>query len=269
MIFKKFYLEFEKIKDYLAPNFNSGEETHGFARLDLVIDEEQFERYSKGLSEIIINHGLEAHAVELLFVIFSENELLGEKLVDDLYRFRDTEKAIELSKFFLAFKTSQENPLFQIGVKVNSGTVNRPDSKNYFIQDEEISKWMCQIITDAVEKGNYPGGVFGDVWSESIAGYNMTGKQWPLRIEDLERGANLKAKSYNVLTNKRYVEFCFNLQYFLAVHTHLKTPKGVKMTDALATFLFDVLSTLQHIDNEKIGSDPKDYIATMIRNYKF
>jgi len=266
MVFKKLHPDLTKIKSYLWEGQIPEHQKRGYVQLELVISEEQYESYTNGLKEIFVKYNLVEHTEELLFVIFREDEILGEKLIDDMLRQQHIENAIDVSKFFLAYKTAQDNPLFQIGVKVNTGTENRPNSKNYFIKNEEISKWMCQTLTDAIEKGNYPGGIFGEVWEESIVGLNITGKQHPLRIENLKTGSNLKAKSYNVLTNKRYVEFCQNLLFFLSVHTHLKAPEGIKMTDALANFMFDVLSTLQHLNRETIGSHPKDYINTMIKN---
>ena len=59
-------------------------------------------------------------------MIFREDEILGDNIRDDQTRYDYLENTIDVSKFLLAFKNSQKNPHFQIGVKENTGTEMMP-----------------------------------------------------------------------------------------------------------------------------------------------
>lgn len=257
----------DKLKTYLGEWHIKTFTKQGYAQLELALSEDQYQRYSDGLKGVIEKHKLSDVREELLYVIFREDEILGENLIDDKLRYDYLENTIDVSKFLLAFKNSKDNPNFQIGVKENTGTENRPNNKNYFIKNDEISKWMCQLICDALESGNLPYGLVDEKSMESIFPLNLSKEQCPISIDDLQRGANLQNKSFTVYRRKRYVEFCYQIKDFLEEYTMLKSPIGVKITDAQANLFFEILSVLDYLNPEKIDSEPKDFLNTMIRNF--
>ena len=239
----------------------------GYIQLELALDEEQYQRYYDGLKGVIAKYNLSDFQEELLYIIFREDETLGDNLRNDQQRHDYLENTIEVSKFLLAFKNSGDNPSFQIGVKENVGTHLMPINKTHFIKSAQISSWMCQLIWDAIEAGNLPYGLVDEQSTENIFGSAYYGNQAPIKIENLERGANLENKKFSVYRRKRYVEFCYEIKSFLEEFTSLKTPQGVKITDEQANLFFDVLAVFDYLDIEKIESEPKDYIGSMIRNY--
>lgn len=259
--------DLEKLKTYLGEWHFKTFTKQGYAQLELALSEDQYQRYSDGLKEVIEKYKLQEVCEELLYVIFKEDEILGDGIRNDQQRHDYLENTIDVSKFLLAFKNSQDNPNFQIGVKENTGTENRPNNKNYFIKNDEISKWMCQLICDALESGNIPYGLVDEKSMESIFPLNLSKEQRPISIDDLQRGANLQNKSFTVYRRKRYVEFCYQIKDILEKYTTLRSPMGVKITDAQANLFFEILSVLDYLDPEKINSEPKDFLNTMTRNF--
>lgn len=263
----KFYPQISKINSYLNSWQVKQLEKLGYVELELIMPLVQYEKLCKKVSMAIVKHGLLEQKEELLYLIFREDENLEELTYLDRLRFEDTQKAIDVSKFLLGFKNAINNPLFQIGIKENVGTIYKPKTNSYFIENEEISKWMCQLILDAIENGQYPEHMFGTTFTESIAGLKLNSEKHSIDIKSLEYGLNLKNKSYNVLRKRRYAQFCLAIKKFLEAHTTLETPKDVKLTDAQANLLFDILVALSYIDKDKIESEPKDYVHSLIRNY--
>ena len=261
----KLHPNLEVIKDYLGPWHLKTFKEQGYALLELAFEEEEYQRYARGLIDVIEKYKLSDLKDELLFVIFREDEILNDMLIDDKLKYDYIENTIDVSKFLLAFKNSKDSPNFQIGVKENTGTRNRPINKNYFIKNEEISKWMCQLICDALESGNVPYGLTDPLGTEGLF-LNINREKQEISIEKLKRGAELQNKSFNVYRRKRYVIFCESIKIFLEEYTPLKSPLGVKQTDAQANFFFDILSVLGYLNVDKINSDPKDFVHTMFRN---
>lgn len=263
----KFTPDIKKLKVYLGEWQIKTFTAQGYAQLELALDEDQYKRYADGLKGVIEKYKLNEVREELLYVIFREDEILGDNIQDDQARYDYLENIIEVSKFLLAFKNSEDNPHFQIGVRENTGTELMPINKTHFVKNAEISKWMCQVICDAIEVGNLPYGLVDEQSTENIFGSTYYGSQGPIKIEKLERGANLKNKSFSVYRRKRYVEFCYQVQNFLEEYTNLKSSANVKISDEQANFFFDILNVLNYLNFEKIESEPKDYINSMIRNY--
>lgn len=263
----KLHPDLKKLKAYLGEWHIKTFTEQGFAQLELALDEDQFQRYSDGLKGVINKYNMNEVRDELLYIILKEDEISGDNIRNDQQRYDYLENTIDVSKFLLAFKNSQDNPNFQIGVKENTGNENMPVNKTHFVKNTEISKWMCQVICDAIEVGNLPYGLVDEQSTENIFGSIYYGNQAPIKIKNLERGAHLKNKSFAVYRRKRYVEFCYEIKNFLEEYTNLKTSANVKISDEQANFFFDILSVLDYLNYEKIESEPKDYINSMIRNY--
>lgn len=263
----KFTPDLKKLKVYLGEWQINTFTAQGYAQLELALDQDQYQRYADGLRGVVEKYKLDEVREELLYVIFREDEILGDNIRNDQQRYDYLENTIDVSKFLLAFKCSEDSPHFQIGVKENTGTELMPINKTHFIKNPEISKWMCQLICDAIEAGNLPYGLVDEQSTENIFGSSYYGSQARVKIENLERGANLKNKSFSVYRRKRYVEFCYQIKNFLEEYTNLKSSANVKISDEQAKFFFDILSVLDYIDSDSIGSFPKDYINSMIANY--
>jgi hypothetical protein len=259
--------DLDKVANYLTPYQMKRALEEGYVIVEPVFDQEEGDKYQEKLDAVIKKHGLNNLRDELLVVIFTEDESLNDALISDREQYDGMNTAIEVSNFLLAIKQAEGNHSIQIGIKENSGTANRPSNKNYFISDQVISKWMGQLIVDAVESGKYPGFEFGEIFRDSIAGLNTSGKQQEIKIENLKYGASLKNRNFNVYKKRRQVHFCLHIKTFLDKHSILNAPEEVKITDAQANFFFDILSALGYINPDDIESEPKDYISAMIRNH--
>ncbi|MFP5080486.1 hypothetical protein [Pedobacter sp. JCM 36344] len=167
--------DLEKIANYLNPFQMKRALEAGYVTVEPVFDQEDGDRYQKKLEAVFTKHGLSELKDELLVVIFVGDENLNEALHWDRETYDGINTAIEVSNFLLAIKQAESNHSIQIGIKENSGTANRPSNKNYFITDQVISKWMGQLIIDAVESGKYPDFEFGEIFRDSIAGLNLMG----------------------------------------------------------------------------------------------
>jgi hypothetical protein len=258
----------QKISHYLTSNEIDKWNKLGYVQMELAMSTKEFEQYREGLVNAIRQFGLNDHLDELLFIIFTEDEILQNRLIDDETEYNGINNTIDVSKFLLAFKNGKSNPLFQIGIKENIGTIYKPKTVSNFIHSEEISKWMCQIILDTIESGNYPDFLFGDIFRDATIGQRISTEKESIPIASLEYGATLKNKSFKVYRKRRYAEFCLKILSYLNSYTELKTNSNIKITDKQAKFLFEILQSLNYLDKDTISSPPKDYINVMIRNYQ-
>jgi len=233
--------------------------------LESTMTEAYYARIYNNLIKIFEKNNLLEHTDELLYIILMEDEILSDSMLDAEMNYQDIQNAIEVSNFLLAFKRAENNQYFQIGIKENIGTTYKPKTESAYVRNHEISKWMCQTIYDAIEAKKFPLGIFGETFLASAFNNNIS-KSALILEENLLKTANLKNKKPSVLRKKMLVTFCNYLRNYLEVHTHLKIPIGVSLTDAHSNLFFDVLETIGYLNRDAIESEPKDYIASMFQH---
>ncbi|TCD16964.1 hypothetical protein EZ456_23740 [Pedobacter psychrodurus] len=234
--------------------------------LESTMSESYYNKIHDSLIKTFEKNNLIEHKDELLYIILTEDEILGDMMLDAEMQYEELQNTIEVSEFLLAFKRATDNPNFQIGIKENIGTTFKPKTQSAYIRNHEISKWMCQLIFDAFEARNYPRHLLGDTFLEQFYKYNED-PNTPIDLSNLEKVTKLKNKNPSVLKRKKYVELCKYVGKYLELHTHLNTPDGVKLTDARAEFYFDILEALNILNRHTIQSDPKDYITSMFQKH--
>ncbi|ATP58404.1 hypothetical protein CPT03_19025 [Pedobacter ginsengisoli] len=213
---------------------------------------------SEGLKTIVETYGIADHYEELLYLILKKNEQIAERYEAYWNNYNDDQTSKEVAKFLLAYKESNPRQHFQLVAKPVTGSVA--------IKDTVVAKWMCEQIYKAIEARDFPLGVFGEKILYDLFGDSFATDE-PISLERLKATSELNPKKPTLRVKKLYVDFCSYIKDYLIEHTRLTLPSDVSLTDAQANFFFDVLELLEYLDRDKIESEPKDYIHTMIRNH--
>jgi hypothetical protein len=221
------------------------------------MDEAEYLNVSQGLISMLERYNLAEHYNELLYLILSKNEDIAERYLTIWQNYTDDQTSRELAVFLLAYKTSKTNQPFQLTAKSFTTTAT--------IKSTPIARWMADTIYNAIERQEFPLGVFGTKVMFDLFGNNPFDVD-SISIERLEATAKLNPRKPTVKLRKLYVEFCKYIQLYLISETHLTLPEGMRLTDAHANLFFDLLELLGFYSNDDIQSEPKDYMHAMFRN---
>ncbi|MBB5437947.1 hypothetical protein HDC92_001621 [Pedobacter sp. AK017] len=254
---------FNRIKEYI-PNITDADITTiqeaGGVPINLeYMSEVGYLRFSEGLKVATETYGIQDHYEELLYLILQKNEQIRVRYDAYWQNYNDDLTSREVAKFLLAYKESKPNQHFQLVAKPVTGSVA--------VKDSVIAKWMCEQIYKAIEARKMPLGIFG----EKIL-FNLFGDDFDfdtnatISMERLKATASLSPRKPTVRVKRLLVEFCLHLQVYLIKHTSLTVPDNVLLSDAQANLFFDILELIRYVDRDKIASEPKDYIHTMLRN---
>lgn len=252
---------FSKLKAYF-PNITnetiSQTEAYGGVEIHLEYqDEESYNTLSEELKKVLAVYNLADHHTEILYLIIRKNEDIRMKY-EALWRdYNDDKTSKEVVAFLLAYKESKPNQQFQLVAKPITGSVA--------IKNTEIARWMTEVIYNAIEKKEFPLGMFGSKLMKDLFGDNPFDVD-DISIERLEAASTRTSKKPTKRISQLHVELCLYLQTYLINETHLTIPENVMLTDAYANFFFDLLEILGYLDRDQIESDPKDYVHTMFRN---
>lgn len=260
--------DLSKIKQYLNQNEIFKWTNLGYVELELTFNQKEYENLCKQLVLIFIDFGLSLHKEELLYIVFKEDEHFVNQNEDDELNYNDIQRTIDICNFLLFFQNDKESQSFQIGIKENVGTEFIKKTNNHFIQHQDISSWMFQLIYEGIKKGQHPMHMFGKTFYESVAGLRTSVDNLPISKKSLEYGANLSNRSLQVLEKRRQVEFCKNIKSYLEQHTEMKTPPGMRLTNQQSDFFFELLCTLGHIDRQSVRKPYRNYFHNLFKNYK-
>jgi len=259
------YPNLERLEGYVSKPILAIYQKNG-VYLESTMTEEYYNNIRKNLTNTFEKFNLNDHTEELLYIMLTEVEILYDALLDAQMHYEDLNNTIDVSQFLLSFKRAIDNPNFQIGIKENVGTVFKPKTQSAYIRNPDISKWMCQLIFDAFETGNYPRNILGETFLEYFYKFNDSSTT-PIDLKDLDKITQLKNKNPSVLKMKKYVELCKYVGKYLQKYTHLKIPNGVKLTDERANFYFDILEAIRIFNRDSISSEPKDYITAIFQKH--
>jgi len=263
----KIYLNpnLERLKGYVSKPILAIYQKNG-VYLESTMTDEYYNKIREKLIKTFEKFNLIGHTEELLYIILTEDEILNDAMLDAEMHYDDLKNTIDVSQFLLSFKRAIDNPNFQIGIKENVGTLFKPKTQSAYIRNQDISKWMCQLIFDAFETGNYPRHILGETFLEYFYKFNDSPTK-PIDLSHLEKITQLKNKNPSVLKMKKYVELCKYIGKYLQSNTHLKIPNGTKLTDERANFYFDILEALRIFNRDSIASEPKDYITAIFQKH--
>lgn len=220
-------------------------------------DEDSFIELSNGLKTILTKYNLDDHYTELLYLVLKKDEEIRITYNSLWQNYNDDKTSKEIAEFLLTYKQSNPNQPFQLTAKAFTGSVS--------VKNTYISRWMCETIYTAIEKQEFPLRLFGTKVLHNLFGSNPFDVN-EISTERLETTAKLTPRKPTVKLKRLYVEFCLFIQLYLINQTHLTLPENVLFTDTHTNLFFDLLELLGYLDRDKIESEPKDYVHTMLRN---
>lgn len=197
------------------------------------------------------------HLEELIFLIIYYNEQMVN-YSDTLWQnYEDDKISKEVAAFLLAFKKNEIDGDIQLAIKDKDGT--------HSIKNNAVSKWMCNLIAEAVEKGNMPFDVFGEKIFYDFFGMKMDFNN-KLEIEKLQQASKIKLKTPKVLQQKIIVKFYEYLKPYLEDNTNLITKDKSALTNIQAEFFFDLFHILGLLSFEDAKPTKAKYMRTIIKN---
>jgi hypothetical protein len=240
----------------LLPNFNKLKSYFPDITTE-TITHISYNKLSDGLIKVLDSYNLSDHHTQILFLILRKNEDIRMKY-EALWRdYNDDKTSKEVAAFLLAYKESKPNQQYQLVAKPITGTVA--------IKDTNIARWMTEVIYNAIEKQQFPLGLFGSKLMKDLFGDNPFDVD-EISIEHLKIASEQTIRRPTTKISRLYVEFCLYIQIYLVNETHLTIPEGVMLTDVHANFFFDILELLEYLERNDIDSEPKDYMHTLFRN---
>lgn len=232
-------------------------QAHGY---DIVINwydtDEAVENISEGFMSITDKYDLSTHYDNLFYlslVKIQENE----GILDELYfQHGQKKRTKELANLLLGLSITPRKELSSILLKTLKET--------YKIADSKLMQALSAIIIDGVKQGNLPAGDFEfnirEMFFDNVDGVKQ------LNIEKLKVASNMIIESPKRREKAMQADFCFFLYAYLVNETDIKADKAVLLSDKQLNFYFDLLALFGYIEVEKIESEEKDYMGTLLKN---
>lgn len=220
-------------------------------------DDEFYVTVAEKFEKIAKDYFIYGHYNELLYLICSYNENMVHYEDTLMQNYEDDRKSKEVANFLLAFKRNENVEEIQLAIKDTTGT--------HSIKDNDISQWMCRLISDAVESGNTPIGIFGETLYYHLYGTEIKFGE-KIGIEKLEIASKIKLKTPKVLKQKIIVKFYQYLKPYLEDNTYLITRNKSALTNIQAEFFFDLFNILGLLSTEDAKPTKAKYMRTIIKN---
>lgn len=169
----------------------------------------------------------------------------------------------ELAQILLLFK--KENPHQPDRIKISSlqNAIN--------ITDADLINWIGNTLKSAIESKDYPPTGLGGILLSFIADKNgkINEKDQPLNYDTVLAASQLAIRKPGIRERNRHLaKFLSNVLLFLNNETILRGSERIKVTDRQLSFLFRVATILEWIDENDFDSEPKDYLSTLLSNYR-
>ncbi|RZJ52441.1 MAG: hypothetical protein EOO44_11800 [Flavobacterium sp.] len=256
---RRIFPDFNKLIDY----FNyTPEQIEHLNKNGIVVESEHYNKeyywyIADEFKKLCLKSSLTEHYDNLLYLVFKFNDhLVGySELIEQNYE--DEKISKEVATFLLAFKTSKPNDDFRISIKSALGTAT--------IRNNAVSKWMAELIYNAVEQNNIPIGIFGEKIGYDIFGEDFA-KGVPLKIERLENASKLKRQKPSVMFDEYLLEFCKYLRIYLESQTHLTRKPNTRLPSLQAEFFFDLFVILGHMTHRKTRRNGIDLVHALFKN---
>ena len=204
------------------------------------------ENVKNKLQTFIDDHNLTQHQENILFLLLHTYQLVDdadEYLHFNLHRKNQTK---QLAQFLLALKSTPDNKLVSLNLKTvhESGTAK--------ITDPELITWIYKGIQQQLESDSQHPGF-------------MTPHDMELTTEE-----DLNFHATQVIprpTRAPIADYFMPLHKYLVNETDFKPEGSAQLSDDMARFYFELLTTLEVIDPDTIQSEPKDYIHSGFTNH--
>jgi hypothetical protein len=254
-----FHPNYPRIHKYLpwpvSPEQVQAENPSGYP---ITIDwwgEEQDKMIFDGFQAILSKYDLVEYGDDLLLLLLLKYKQIEERVHDLELDYNNRKRAKELAKFLLIAKQTPTNKYNKIVLATNTDTAK--------VSDQDLVAWISQLITESIEKGNYPISLLG---LAAVDMYSDRENPYKLNIEKLKAAVSERIVTPNKLIKEQQANFCLFIYKYLVTETGIKPNHDKWFSDKLLNLYFDILELFQYVDRLKIESEPKDWARTFLMN---
>jgi len=224
----------------------------------IVIDwydtEEKVAHIEEGFREIIKKYKLESSFDNLLFLSLGKLQELDSIQYELDFQFAQKKRTKELATLLLFFAESSPYQIHTILFKTNK--------KSAPIIDKKLIDWIQTIIIQSIKDGKMKLTDFE---------YGIMDAFFDERKEQLDLNKLKIAATQSLISSKKeekrlIADFCLYLYMYLVNETDIKPNPNSLFSDAMLNFFFDLLTLYELINPDRIQSEPKDYLGTLLKN---
>ena len=246
------YFKFQYEVELMEKYFSTGYEMV----LDHLYTDEAVAEIENGFKNIINKYHLQAHHDNLLFLTLGKVQE-HEAVLDEVnFQYAQRKRTKELASLLLTFTENPTKQYDALLLKTFKGTAK--------VSDKPTIKWIGETITKAILTGKMPLAdyeyrIMNDFFDETA-----DGKQ--LSITKLTIESQRKILSPINRAKSKYADICIYLYSYLVNETNIKPNPDTLFSDAMLNFYFDLLELFGFINDDKISSERKDYIGSLLKN---
>jgi hypothetical protein len=218
-------------------------------------EEEQDKMIFDGFQAILSKYDLIEYGDDLLLLLLLKYKQIEEQIDDLKLDYNNRKRAKELAKFLLIAKQTPKNKYNKLVLATNTDTAK--------VNDPDLITWVSLLITQSIEKGNYPISLLG---LAVVDMYTDREKPYKLNIEKLDEAASIRLITPAKIIKEQQADFCLFIYKYLVMETDIKLDSDKWFSDKLLNFYFDILELFQYVDRLKIESEPKDWARTFLMN---
>ncbi|NMN37716.1 hypothetical protein [Pedobacter sp. SG918] len=253
--------DFRKLNDYFTNlqehHILEVEKLHGVPVHLEYYNEQMFRMLEADLQNLLADYGLDEHHTEMLYLILHKSEEIGRRYTAYAEKYKEDIKLKEIAVFLHGMLSIKPNETLQLSIKPSL-------SDTLKLKNDKVTRWLTELIYDAIDNQQFPLSVFGTqiyaLFDDEIEGHLSPAK--------IKKASALKTENPKHKLLPMLADLCLYLQAYLINQTHLTLQPNTSLSDKQANFFFDLLTILNYIEPSTIGSEPKDYIYSLLANHK-
>lgn len=218
-------------------------------------DEERDKAVFNSFQEILLKYDLVEFGDDLLLLLLLKYKLIEERIYDLELDYNNRKRAKDLAMFLLLAKQTPKNKYNKLVLATNTDTAK--------VNDPDLVAWISQLITENIEKGNYPISLLGLAADDM---YTERENNKELNLEKLSTAATVRLITPAKVIKEQQADLCLFIYKYLVSETDIKPEPNTWFSDKLLNFYFDILEGFQYVDHLKIESEPKDWTRTFLMN---
>jgi len=227
---------------------------HGYLiAIDWWQTKEDILRIENGFITICERYDLTALYDDLLLLFLLKYQQINA-IVDELEEnYKRTLRVKELASLILLVKQTKADKFKSLSIATPFDSVK--------IHDPALINWISNDIIKTIENKSYLVSLFGLIAEDMLI--DKSNGDYKVTIEKLE----LASKAFiepSPKINEQKADFCLNAHKFIITESNIKPDPNVWFSDNLLKFYFEVLVLFGYVNESSIGSEPKDYIRSIL-----
>lgn len=212
-----------------------------------------------GFEVIVGKYNLIQWRDTLFYICLVESDRADQLFQYYFYSYSERKRNIELSKLLLFTNPQNQYPVIELKVSSKIETIK--------IQDTLLIKWISTLVRDSLEQQTFNPTDLSFTWVNGNNGLYTDDNR--INYSSLVTLSQNRIRKPGIRErNKALAGFLINVLKFLNKETSLKAEAPIIYTDQQLYFLFEVAELLEWISEDDFDSDRKDYIRTILTNYK-